>query len=212
MKTFRFDGIALFLAVLAGCGASISFKRGAAPDAMSADERACRDASSGDAGYLQCMRSRGWTVIETGGQNAARAEATSVPAAPAAPPRDAAPAATSFTPTPTVAIPAVSHPIATAIPSPPAQPATPTAEAAASSPALGGLIPAQPSDPLAKVSVASWWRLGGTADDLDRAIAACVAELGPAHQPAPNATEVTGAMRACLRKAGWFAVGNFNAR
>jgi hypothetical protein len=75
----------------------------------------------------------------------------------------------------------------------------------------GDLIPPQPSDPLAKVSVASWWKLGGTPADLDRAIGACVGELGPAHRPSPNNTEVTAGLRACLRKAGWFAIGRFKA-
>ena len=194
--------VALFLVSLAGCGASISFKRGASPDAMSADERTCREGGGGDAAFLQCMRDRGWTMIETGERHADKGGA--VPAT--------APAVPAVAPTPAAAIPA-SRAVAPAMPSPVAEPAPPSPPPAsnASAPALGGLIPAQPSDPLTKVSVASWWKLGGTTADLDRSIDACVGELGPAHRPAPNATEVTAALRACLRKAGWFAVGNFNA-
>ena len=51
----------------------------------------------------------------------------------------------------------------------------------------------------------SWWKLGGTPADLDRAIDQCVATLGPAHRPDPNARVVTNGLYACLRSDGWYA-------
>jgi hypothetical protein len=65
---------------------------------------------------------------------------------------------------------------------------------------------------LARVDVASWWKLGGSAADLDRAIEACVGDLGAAHRPEPGARIVTAGMRACLRARGWYAFGGSGAR
>ncbi|MGH7787506.1 MAG: hypothetical protein ACRERC_11605, partial [Candidatus Binatia bacterium] len=59
--------LAAGLAAFSGC-ATFSFKAGASPDTMAADERACR-ASAGDPGFVECMRERGWYV--TGGAAAA---------------------------------------------------------------------------------------------------------------------------------------------
>ena len=64
-----------------------------------------------------------------------------------------------------------------------------------------------PLDPNTKINVSSWWKLGGTAADLDRAVAACVEELGAAHEPNPAVTEVTVALKDCLRAKKWIAVG-----
>src|SRR5262245_30148191 len=54
--------LVLWLALFAGC-ATVTFKRGASPGAMTADERACRASNSDDADYVTCMRNRGWFVI-----------------------------------------------------------------------------------------------------------------------------------------------------
>jgi len=189
----RHVSLALLLALLAGC-ATVSFKPGASPQAMEADERACREASRGEASFTECMRNRGWYMRGTG---AAEAAPPLTPAAPAQ--LDAtpsAPPARSFTAAAAMPIPTPSAPAAPSTPLlPAAPPSTPTT------------TPAEPTDPLAEVEVGSWWKLGGTPAELDRAIDACVAELGPAHRPVPNATVVTAGLRACLRKAGWFGVG-----
>ena len=87
------------------------------------------------------------------------------------------------------------------------KPATPAvalpAPAAAPAPAPS---PAKKLDPMSKVTVSSWWKLGGTNADLDRAVAACVDELGEAHRP-NGLTEVTVGLRDCLRDKKWFPVG-----
>lgn len=51
------------LAMLTGCGAMLTFKPGASPGNMATDERACRE--GGDAGFVECMRDRGWYVKDT---------------------------------------------------------------------------------------------------------------------------------------------------
>src|SRR5438128_202126 len=51
----------LWIAGLGGCTA-VTFKPGASAEAMSADARVCRSTGINDAGYIDCMRSRGWLV------------------------------------------------------------------------------------------------------------------------------------------------------
>ena len=46
-----------------GCS-SAAFKLGASPDAIARDEQACRAASEGDEDYAECMRSRGYSVLD----------------------------------------------------------------------------------------------------------------------------------------------------
>ena len=64
-----------------------------------------------------------------------------------------------------------------------------------------------PTDPLKEVTVASWWKLGGTAGGLEADQADCGTVLGDAHTVAPNAKVVTIGMLRCLKGKGWFAVG-----
>ncbi len=191
MRGFIFAGrilCAVSLGALTGCGSvSMEFKRGASPDAMATDEAACRDATTGEFAYLDCMRGRGWFV--TG---------------PGVPTPSAAAAAKAAAPPPAEDKPGITFGY-----EPPrggSQVAPPTPTVAAKPPPTATATPAA-ADPLARVNVASWWKLGGNTADLDRSIDQCVAELGPAHRPESNATVVTVGLRTCLRAAGWYALG-----
>lgn len=53
--------LVLSAVVLAGC-AGATFKRGASPDSIAADERACREKTATDEEYADCMRERGYVV------------------------------------------------------------------------------------------------------------------------------------------------------
>ncbi len=197
------------LVLLAGC-ATVSFKRGAGPGNAKADEDACRATSASADAYAACLRERGWMVRTPGtAEEAAAPEpepepkpAVEVP--PAAPARPApaadAPKPAAATTKPPATSPASAAPVAPAttggakpVGSVPAQPMAPAAK--------------KPLDPLTKLTVSSWWKLGGTTADLERAVAACVDELGAAHQPNVGPTEVTVALRDCLRGKKWFPVG-----
>ena len=46
---------------LAGC-AGATFKRGASPGSIAADERACREKTATEEEYADCMRERGYVV------------------------------------------------------------------------------------------------------------------------------------------------------
>jgi len=152
--------LASLQAMLAGC-ATVTFRRGAQPEAMLADERACRADGADEAAFVECMRRRGWTVATTG-------------------------LTTSSAP---VAMP-------------------PTATDGGET-AVEAALPQQDQvvDPTTSGRVDRWWKRGGNPDDLDRAIDACVALLGDEHRPNPAATDVTIALRDCLRAAGWRALG-----
>ncbi len=61
--------------VMSSC-VTLSYRRGASGEAMSADEKACREATETHAAYLECLDARGTWVLETTG-----AESEQTPAA-----------------------------------------------------------------------------------------------------------------------------------
>jgi len=64
-----------------------------------------------------------------------------------------------------------------------------------------------PAPPDAKtLSVGGWWKFGAGAADLQSAVAACVAGLGPGNAPDAGYHTVTPAVYACLRARGWHGV------
>ncbi len=166
-------GVLLAIAV-GGCTAA-AFKPGASGEAMSADSRVCHNSSTNDASYLQCMRDRGWMVSTPGAAAPSQESPSQAPApAQAAPGQVDAPVVS-----PPPEIPAI----------PPVRRSTKEGTGAkADAPAIG---------------VSGWWKLGAGAGDLQRATDACVAKLGEAHRPPPNATQVTAPLHACLQQAGW---------
>ena len=86
---------------MSGC-VTVSYRRGASGEAMSADEKACREATENHAAYLKCLEARGtWTLDTSGaGSTAASAETPSESAATdAAPTQATESAATDAAPT-----------------------------------------------------------------------------------------------------------------
>jgi len=203
MMTLPFDrscivwchAVLLGLSVLAGC-ATVTFKRGASPEAIAADERACRAANPQEAAYVECMRRHDSYV--SGGTQAPEATPANTPTE--APVLDEATGAASDKP---AALPSPTH-------SPDAAAAVPAPATAPAAEATTGKTSG--TDPLAPVAVASWWKLGGGAADLDRATDACVGKLGDAHRPQPGASVVTAGLLACLREAGWYTLKGSGAR
>lgn len=186
---------------LTGCGEMV-FKRGAGPGSMADAQTDCRAKTDGEQAYIACMEQQGYVIkgsqqsvfvggadepgpagSSSGGSSLFVEGAAAAPAAPAS-----APVATKPAPVATQAAPVSAAPTAApAAPMPAPKPAT--------------------LDPLEQVDVASWWKLGGSAGQLEAAQAACVTELGNAHRPDPDSTKVTRAMVGCLRDAGWRGIG-----
>ena len=167
------------------CG-SYTFKRGASPGDMAADESACRGTEQV---FHECMRKRGWFIAS----NLSDLKPTE-------------PVIEQSTITPAQDTSAVQAAIKSAN-----QVADETNSEPAPIRAGSKGIPAadvpKVVDPLTPLAVSSWWKFGGNAGGLEQDIAACVADLGNAHRPQPAATIVTQGMRACLKEHRWFAIG-----
>ena len=201
--------VAVVLALGSGC-TSVTFKRGASPTAMAADETGCREDNAAEDAYRRCMRDNGWFVA--GGASSAASSATSQSGRTGT---GSSPASKVIDFSLTAAEPEVrTAQLPTTRPPLPATPSvasntTPRLSSSidASSPvgaSTGGLALVDGSS---LVGVASWWKFGGTAGGLDTDIDDCTRELGDNHRPAPAVTRVSRAMGGCLRKRGWYAIG-----
>lgn len=190
-------GIAL---TTAGCG-EVMFKRGAGPGDMANAQADCRKNAKDEDAYASCMRAAGYVYEKPTGDSVLFVAPTPVEAEPATAGVAAASAEASVPAVATGAAPA-------SVPAPGQLTATvEPAARAGESVAKAKPAPRLPADPLAQVSVASWWKLGASAGALDADQASCAEKLGEAHKAAPNAKRVTVGMVTCLRGKGWFAVG-----
>lgn len=63
-----------------------------------------------------------------------------------------------------------------------------------------------PVDPLKTYKINSWWKFGGTPNQLKADQTACVTTLGEAHQPDMATQTYTRGLIECLHKNGWKAL------
>ncbi len=192
--------------LLAGGCASVTFKRGASPGAMSADESACGGRETAEpAAFRQCMKDRGWFVAGQS-EDSVAGSAVETPAAEwLAQKRQQT--ATPVATTTAAATAASAASTGTSGAAGPAVAAPTTVPETAMAPVVAAPLPAASAfDPMAEKKVTSWWKLGGSAAAFDGAVATCVTELGVAHRPDPPATTVTAGLKACLRAAGWYGM------
>ena len=61
-------------------------------------------------------------------------------------------------------------------------------------------------NPLDKVHISSWWKVGAGADQLLADGESCTSELGAAYQPEENMSLVTYGFIQCMKETGWFAL------
>jgi hypothetical protein len=64
----------------------------------------------------------------------------------------------------------------------------------------------QPVDPMEKLQVNSWWRIGAGPQKLMADSETCTAELGEGHSPEANMSLVTRGLLSCMQKKGWAAL------
>ncbi len=185
------------LVTLTGC-AEITFKRGAGPGEMQATEQGCREKTADVEAYKACLHAAGFTYAKPSGDTVLFVE------------QDEEQVATDESSESTTEAEA---PVATSTNASAASDAAPTVSVEPSGRAGQSLPQAAkakskvPTDPLKQVTVASWWKLGGTAGGLEADQGTCATTLGNAHRVAPNAKVVTVGMLRCLKGKGWFAVG-----
>lgn len=70
----------------------------------------------------------------------------------------------------------------------------------------GTNAPKKPADPLDVFKISSWWKMGGSTDQLNGALNACVATLGESHRPDPLAQRATRGLLLCMRQSGWYGL------
>lgn len=63
--------------------------------------------------------------------------------------------------------------------------------------------PVVPKDPLARLRIAMWSKMGAGANELIADQTQCLSTLGEAHAPDTTAGTVTRGLYECLRKQGW---------
>lgn len=173
---------ALLGALLLSACTSVSFKQGAGGSDYKGDERACLGTTAERTAFLQCMEARGWWTRSTD-------ELSQIALVPVDD-GDAAEAVSTASP----AIPAGATANAAAVaPGAPADTRTPTVAPAATA----------PRDPLSRLRIAMWSKMGAGADDLIADQKQCLSTLGDAHAPDTTAGTVTRGLYDCLRRQGW---------
>ncbi|MDY0056171.1 MAG: hypothetical protein RBS46_07750 [Methyloversatilis sp.] len=167
---------ALTLGLLAGC-TSVSFKQGAGGADYRRDERACMGTTTERTAFIQCMEAKGWWTRST--EELSQITLVSVEDSEAVAEMQPASAAEAATPRDGSAPPA---------------PATRTASAPA---------PVVPKDPLDRLRIAMWSKMGAGTTELIADQTQCLATLGEAHAPDTTAGTVTRGLYDCLRRQGW---------
>ncbi len=61
-------------------------------------------------------------------------------------------------------------------------------------------------DPLDKLDIGSWWKMGASPNQLMADGERCVATLGDDHQPQKNMSLVTRGFVICMKEMGWYAI------
>ena len=184
------------------CACEISYKRGASPTAMAEDEQSCRTENDSSEAYQNCMKNLGWFISSADPmpQLAALAnnkeadisvaelqrELKVAPAASGEPSFKSDKASKALMPAPQKNGDANS--VKAPQESSPAENNRPVREAQ--------------SQPAMKVS--SWWKFGGSPQQLASDQQKCRAALG--EENAGDGLLVSGTMYQCMRKLGWFGI------
>ncbi|MDI1298465.1 hypothetical protein [Methylotenera sp.] len=61
----------------------------------------------------------------------------------------------------------------------------------------------KPADPMDTFKISSWWKLGGSPDNLKSSIQECVKSVGEAHEPNVQSKKVTRGLLLCMQKKDW---------
>jgi hypothetical protein len=192
MRTIASSTLCLLpLMWLTACGGEYAWKQGAGPDALAQARQECRTAPEG---YGACMNSKGWVVHKldddnplavfvSSDNNRTAADTVYVPAAGA---NTQGQTAATSTPASKSVVQA-------------------TAVSASEKPAEKKTSP----DPLTKFNVSSWWKMGGSAAELQAATDTCVAKLGPEYAPQVEAHIYTRGLILCIKGQGWYGLQGY---
>ena len=162
---------------MAGC--NIWIKRGAGADQLTVDQAECAAQAGGDAagpGYLECMQGRGWYHQDK--------SLEPVGAEPRVWPK----------PLPSDSAPPVPHEPRTGEP-PGHEKGSPPADSAEEAPEV---------EIRRGYDVGSWWKIGGTTEQLHQDQQACLSELGSAGSSSGLQWSATPEFVHCMKQKGWY--------
>ena len=184
------------------CACEISYKRGASPTAMASDEQSCRAENDSSEAYRDCMKDLGWFIssadpmpqlVALANKNDTdisiaelQQELKVEPKASVEPSLKSDKVRNTLTPA------AQKNVIANSVEAP--QKSIPIEK--------NPSVSESPSEQTMKVS--SWWKFGGSPQQLASDQQKCRAALG--EETAGDGLLVSGTMYQCMRKLGWFGI------
>ena len=161
--------------LLSACG-ELAYKRGATANDLAAMKKTCTTKDSAKEAVAKCMSDNGWTV-----QNLDVAEPIASMQSEADPVIEATEDKDNRQ---------------TAKPQLVSKPNTTNIENSAPQ-------EMRPADPMDTFKISSWWKLGGSPDNLKRSIQECVKSLGDAHEQNVQSKKVTRGLLLCMQKKDW---------
>ncbi len=174
----------LILSICVISCSSISYKRGATPEAMTEDENICLADNMLEGEFQSCMRDNGWFI--TDGATIEKTIGVTKNHSPATLLRQGVEVR---------------------------DPSSMTVER------IAAMSDIRTEDHLLEPkineghgnktmrSIASWWKIGGTANSLERDIAKCAGGLGEIHYSESGTTLFNDGMTKCLKGRGWHGIG-----
>jgi hypothetical protein len=171
----RLSTLLAMIFLISGCG-ELAYKSGASGNDLANDRAACKSQDPTPASVEKCLTNKGWTV-----QRLDKLE-----------PTDADPV-----------IEATVIPSNRRIENIGAYPSVAQNPTGNSTPDTTSIPPKKVPDLLDKFTVNSWWKKGGSANDLQEAMNACAATLGDAHAPDATKQHVTRGLLLCMKEKGW---------
>jgi len=161
--------------LLSACG-ELAYKRGATANDLEAMKKTCTSKDSSKEAVAKCMTDNGWTV-----QNLDEAEPI---------------ASMQNEPDPVIEASENKDNRQTAKPTVVSKPNTANVE-------ISSPEKKKPADPMDTFKISSWWKLGGSPDNLKSSIQECVQSLGNAHEPNVESKKVTRGLLLCMQKKDW---------
>ncbi|MDI1309354.1 MAG: hypothetical protein PSV17_07960 [Methylotenera sp.] len=163
----------LLTALLLSACSEIAYKRGATASDLAAMKKNCTAKDSTKEAIAKCMADNGWTIQNLDGEETIA----------------------SMQNEPDPVIEATENADNRQIGKPVVATKTTSTEKSFSQKKL--------TDPMDMFQISSWWKLGGSPDNLKSSIQECVNSLGEAHEPGIQSKKVTRGLLLCMQKKDW---------
>lgn len=183
------------LLLLSSCG-EVAIKRGSNANDLDTARKTCAAKNSNSKAVAQCLESHGWFIYNPETQTAEASEEM-----PAISKMDEISKQATHATLNTQHSEATSAEMAINKPT-----SSPQRTASENETTMKQQSENKPKNPLDRIKVASWWKLGGNASHFESSKNACLTELGEAHHPDEKHHHVTLGFLTCMKKHGWNTV------